>query len=82
MSGNSFYPSSIYLVLDHISSEILWGTRSPTFKKSRGSRSPLKSMWWTIPFHYKSDTSGDQGDRSEKEDKGDDLYQEFCEIVY
>ena len=40
-----------------------------------------------IPFHYKSDTSGDQEDKEnkedkeDKEDKGDDLYQEFCEMV-
>jgi hypothetical protein len=34
-----------------------------------------------IPFHYKYDTFGDQEDKEDKEDKGDDLYQEFCEMV-
>jgi hypothetical protein len=40
--------------------------------------SSIKQNQELIPFHYKSDTSGDQED---KEDKGDDLYQEFCEMV-
>jgi hypothetical protein len=34
-----------------------------------------------IPFHYKADTFGNQGDKEDTEDKGEDLYQEFCEMV-
>ncbi len=32
-------------------------------------------MNYVIPFHYKSDTFGDQEEKEDKEDKGEDLYQ-------
>jgi hypothetical protein len=58
---------------------LLWGGHLAC-PQSRAGETPTPQEV-IIPFHHKSDTFGDKGDKGDKEDKGEDLYQEFCEMV-